>query len=150
MAAWRGMRGPSPESFLGWLRGLRKKSGGAIRKLRVFTEDGEKLIALQGKGLESTVKLVEELGATKVEAIDGEGAMLGQWEFVDKAAPDEDEPGFKKDPADTEEERLLKTFAHLLADAHKQSTRQLVEVVGIQSRHFQEERRNLLTLRMQN
>jgi hypothetical protein len=138
------MSGPQPKNLDTWLR--RACRNGAV-KLVCTPDDGPaRTVQVKNKGARGpnlivALRAVESLSPVKVEGLDAEGALLDTWEAPDPDA--ETTPGYAKDDADTPEERMLKTFAHLLADAHKTSARQLVEVVGIQSRTFQEERRHM-------
>lgn len=137
-------RGPAPQSFGAWVRACARKG---CRRFRVQTDSKEpKVVALKNANV--TARLIETLEPLSVEALDDEGAILRVWEFADSSEPAS--PGYVKDDGDTEDERVLKTFAHLLADAHKEASKQLVQVVTIQSAHFAEERRSLMGLRTMN
>jgi hypothetical protein len=135
--------GPRPKTLDSWVR--RVCRNGAAR-LRCTTDEGSKLVRVASKGkrgpdIVSALRAVVALDPGKVEALDADGDVLDVFDVPD---PDELEtPGYVKDDADSKEERMLKTFAHLLADAHKISSRQLVEVVSLQSHGYQEERRHL-------
>ena len=96
-----------------------------------------------------SARTIEKLYPQSVEALDEEGSIIRVWEFKERDNFDP-EPGYTKEEGDTEDERLLKTFAHLIADAHRMANKQLVEVVSIQSKSFEEERRQLSALRMLN
>ncbi len=138
------MSGPRPQSLESWLR--RQCKQGAAR-FRCTTDEGAKLVRVAQKGKRgpdtvSALRAVTALDPGRVEALSDEGEVLDVFDVPD---PDEgtELPGYTKEDDDTKEERLLKTFAHLLADAHKVSARQLVEVVSLQSHGFQEERRHM-------
>jgi hypothetical protein len=137
-----GGRGPAPKTFGRWVAAVAKRGA---KRFRVVLEDGHtKLVA--HKNAPDTAKRIEAMSAVSVEAIDDGEAELGAWAFPVEEGELEPEPGYVKTDDDSEDERLLKTFAHLLADAHRYSSKQLVEVVSVQSRNFAEERKNLLML----
>ena len=140
------MPGPRAQSFIKWLRSVNK--GGACKKLRVFCDDGEKMVVC--KTAPATVKLVEGMNPSSVEALDGDGTLLGEWSFADpnEEAKDE-EHGYDLKEGDNDQVRMMKTFAHLIADAHKVAVQRVVDVVKIQSEHFSEERKSMVSLRMQ-
>ena len=145
LKATHGARGPKPKSFSGWVYSAAKRGA---KRFRVHLADGsEKLVA--HKNAPDTARRIEPMTPTRVEALDDKDAELGQWTFpVEGSDEPDEEPGYTLSDDDSEQERMLKTFAHLLADAHKLSSRQLVEVVSIQSKHFAEERKNLLSLQL--
>lgn len=134
-----------PRSFALWLRKLKGAS-----MLVVQTPAGEKKVPLDPQRGGSRVfayaaRTVIGLQGTSVEALDAEGNTLGVFEIPD---PDGDAdiegelPGYTPDPGDSDEVALLKTFAHLLSDAHKQANKQLVDTVGLITGHFTEDRAN--------
>src|SRR5271169_529448 len=145
-----GSRGPKPgsrtKSFPAWLKAM------APAGLKIETADGDEKIVKVRKGTAGTVKwkelveTVEACGAVKVEALTDKDETVGVWEMPEAPATGEPD-GHGYDPAeeDTGDERLLKTFAHLLADAHKLANEGLARVVGIQAQHFAEERKALST-----
>lgn len=132
--------GPRPQSVERWLRRVIKD--GAV-KVRCATDEGDKTLKVESKNSKPRVlhllRTLEALAPTKLEALNADGDVLDVWEV-----PEEDVavPGYTKEDDDTKDERMLKTFAHLLADAHRQATKQLVEVVSIQSSAFGEERKH--------
>lgn len=140
-----GGRGPQPKTFDRWVASTSKRGA---KRYRVHLGDGtSKLVA--HKNAPDTARRIEAMAAARVEALDDENAELGEWTFAEgEHLEEEPEPGYLKNDDDGPEERLLKTFAHLLADAHRLSSRQLVEVVGIQAKHFAEERKNMLSLQL--
>lgn len=138
-----GARGPAPKTFERWTAQANKR--GAKRFKLMFADGTTKLVA--HKSAPDSAKRIEAMRPVRVEALDEKDAELGAWTFPEEE-PEPEEPGYTKAEDDTEPERLLKTFAHLLADAHRQANRQLVETVSIQSRNFAEERKNLLSLQL--
>lgn len=142
--ATHGSRGPRPKTFQRWCLQVTRRGA---KKFRVTLGDGTtKLVA--HKSAPDTARRIQDMTALKVEALDDEGAELGAWSFAADELELEPEPGYTKEEGDTEIERTLKTFAHLLADAHRLASHKLVEVVGIQARHFAEERKNLLAMQL--
>lgn len=130
-------RGPRPKTFARWLRAVKPA------KLIVETDDGDQVVKVPLSRVgtprwKEIVETVASLGATKARAVDDKDAILGVWEFAEVSSA---APGYTKDVRDTEDERLLKTFAHLLADAHRQSGERLCKVVELQGQHFAEERK---------
>lgn len=141
-----GGRGPQPKTFARWVAAVAKRGA---KRFRVKLEDGNsKLVG--HKNAPDTAKRIEAMGPVSVEAIDEAEAELGAWVFPLDGEEEEPEPGYIINDDDSDDQRLLKTFAHLLADAHRYSSKQLVEVVGVQSRNFAEERKNLLQLQQLN
>lgn len=140
-----GGRGPAPSTFDRWVLSVSKR--GAVRFRAELADRSIKLVA--HKNAPDSARRMLAMAPMRVEAIDDKDAELGEWTFP-QASDEPQEPGYIKDEEDSEPERLLKTFAHLLADAHRLSSRQLVEVVQIQSNHFAEERKNLLALQLAN
>jgi hypothetical protein len=138
-----GGRGPQPATFERWVAAAAKRGA---KRFRVHLGDGgEKLVA--HKNAPDSTKRMLAMTPLRVEAIDDKDAELGEWSFPEVELEDQ-VPGYLKEEGDTEDERVLKTFAHLLADAHRIASRQLVEVVATQSRYFAEERKNLLQLQL--
>jgi hypothetical protein len=139
-------RNGKPRNFVAWLRGRGPQL--ASLKVTVRADDSEKTVSLHkgGKGAQScafTAKTVLALEPSKAEALDAEGSILGIFEFPDPEGDELEAPGYTHDPEDTNEERLLKTFAHLLADAHRTAINATASVVKIQAEHFAEERKGL-------
>jgi hypothetical protein len=133
----KGKRGPHPKTLRTWLRSLNPST------LTCETADEDKSVRVPrtGKGVGRWGELVDTLqsiGATRIEAVGDEGEVLGVW--TEPAAIDAP-AGFAKDAADTEDERLLKSFAHMLSDAHKTALGALERVVDIQAKNFAEERK---------
>jgi hypothetical protein len=138
-----GGRGPQPSTFARWVLAASKRGA---KRWRVHLGDGSTKLVAHKNATDSARRMLA-MQPARVEGLDDADAEVGEWTFPEEAdAPDV--PGYLKEEDDTEEERLLKTFAHLLADAHRISSRQLVEVVSIQSRNFAEERKNLLSLQL--
>lgn len=132
-----------PRHFSKWL-----KLHPGLASLKCMTEDGsERSVKLHngGKGVQAlamTARTVEKLGPSRVEALDDKGAVLGVFDFPPPAELDAPaSPGYAPSESDTAEQSLLKTFAHLIADAHHASNKRLVETVDIISRNHAEERK---------
>jgi hypothetical protein len=141
-----GGRGPQPQTFERWVLAAARRGA---KRFRVHLADGsQKLVA--HKSAVDSAKRMTAMAPVKAEAIDDKDAEIGEWTFPEVEGEEPEVPGYLKEEDDTEPERLLKTFAHLLADAHRLSSKQLVEVVSIQSKHFSEERRNLLSQQLAN
>jgi hypothetical protein len=136
--------GPRPKTLESWLRRMVREDAVTIRC--ILEDDSEKKIKVELKGQRPRVadlmRTIASFSCAKLEALSAQGEVLAVWECE---ASDPDAPGYTKDPSDTTEERMLKTFAHLLADAYKHAQKQLVEVVSIQSASFAEERKHLST-----
>lgn len=143
-------RGPKPATLPRWV--LRQVQAGAKRFAARMPDGSVRLLA--HKNAPDTAKRAELMKPIALEALDKDGCELGIWTFPepeDVTAPSTEEvPGYLKEEGDTPDERLLKTFAHLIADAHKLASQQLVATVGIQSKHFSEERQNLLKAQLIN
>jgi len=141
-------RGPEPQTLLKWTLAVAKDGA---RRFRVFIpgEKEPKMVGLRNCKVTSTA--IEAMRPTHVEALGDEGEILRVWQFTEREASSEElANGFVKDGDDSADERLLKTFAHLLHDAYRVSTKQLVEVVSIQANHFAEERKAHYSLRTMN
>jgi hypothetical protein len=141
-----GGRGPAPATFERWVSSASKRGA---KRFRVHLGDSTtKLVA--HKNAPDSARRMTAMSPLRVEALDEKEAELGEWVFPEAAddTVEEPAPGYLKEAGDTEDERLLKTFAHLLADAHRLASRQLVEVVSIQSKHFAEERKNYAALNL--
>lgn len=136
--------GPRPKTLETWLRRMVREDAVTIRC--VLEDDSERKVKVEHKAqrprVASLMRTIATFGAVKLEALTEAGEVLDVWECENV---DSDAPGYTKDPDDTNEERLLKTFAHLLSDAYKHAQKQLVDVVQIQSSSFAEERRHLST-----
>jgi hypothetical protein len=101
------------------------------------------------------IAAVESFRPLKCEALDENGDTLGVWDWpenYDAGEPTvaivEGPPGHTLSGEDSEQERLLKVFAHILADAHKASAEahrvaldKVAGVVEMQARHFADERK---------
>jgi hypothetical protein len=136
--------GPRPKNLESWLRRMVKVHA---EKIRCVLEDGsDRMVKVDTKGQQPRVaslqRAIEALEPAQLQALNADGDVLDVWNIVD---PDElaERAVYAKDDTDTKEERMLKTFALLLAEAHRAANKQLVEVVGIQSASFAEERRHL-------
>lgn len=135
-----GHPGPRPRTFLAWMKNARPE------KVLLLLADGEEetLVVLNRDGrprYADTISTIETLGAVQVKALNKSGETTGVWELPRPAIAPPPPPGHEPDAADSETVRELKTFAHLLADAHRESKEALVRVVDLQTRHFAEERR---------
>jgi len=121
--------------------------------LRTTDAEDETKTLLVRKSAGGTVKWAELVntviacGAVKVEALSREKETVGVWQFPGDAEAGtgngEATLGYSIGADDTESERLLKTIAHLLADAHKHSADKLCSVLTLQTQHFADERRNM-------
>lgn len=138
--------GPRPTTLERWLRRVVK--AGAVRIRCVMSGADPQLVKVDTKGAKPRVasmqRTIEALGddVERLEGLDASNEILDTWQLTDPETAVE-LPGYLKDAEDTKEERLLKTFAHLLADAYKHGMKQLVETVSLQSQSFAEERRHL-------
>jgi hypothetical protein len=137
-----GKRGPKARTLRAWLKGLDKP-------VRIVVTDGE--------GDEHTVKVVrdragqgrwsdmmatiETLSAVTLKAYDAADQVLGSWDVPEEGTTSAPAPGYAREAGDSDAERMMKTFAHLLADAHKSALEGLRNVVNTQSQHFAEERK---------
>lgn len=133
-----GRRGPRPQTFAKWLRSLH------AAKLSCETDDGEKIVKVPtnragAQRIADAVDTVGKLHPSRCSALAEDGDVLGVWEFEEPRA--EPAPGYTKDDKDTEEERLLKTFAHLLADAHKEASKAFVDAMRQMAQSFGDERK---------
>jgi hypothetical protein len=124
-----------------WLKSLSPKTLGLEKP------DGDVLSYLVPRFSTGKIRLadcerdIERFQAVRLEARDKDGNVLGVYDIpradpqpdakAADTAPKEGPPGYAYDAADTREERLLKTFAHLLADAHSKANAQLVTTVGL-------------------
>jgi hypothetical protein len=140
------MTGPRPTRLVAWLRRMVKAQASRIRI--VLENETEKMVSVDVKGrvprVTALLRTIESIpSAERLEALLEDGSLVDVWRLEEGTDGASEVPGYAKDPDDTEPERLLKTFAHLLADAHKQASRQLVEVVALQSSSFAEERKHL-------
>jgi hypothetical protein len=133
--------GPRPQTLETWLRRMVRQDAAKLRC--ILEDDTEKLVKVELKGqrprIAALMRTIASFAASKLEALDEAGNVLDVWELEG----DKDAPGYLKEESDTGDERLLKTFAHLLSDAYKHAQKQLVEVVSIQSQSFAEERKHL-------
>ena len=139
--------GPAPRTFKSWCVSVGRKG---CRKFRVKVEGQREPSIVAFSTGAGSARTIEKMGALSVEALDDDGAILRIWQFKEVEALEPEAPGYLKEEGDTEDERLLKTFAHLLADAHRTAVRELREVVNIQASSFSEERKQLTALRMLN
>jgi hypothetical protein len=138
--------GPAPKTFKAWCVSVGRKG---CRKFRVRVEgEKEPKMVAYSTGAASS-RTIEKMEPVWCEALDDDGAIIRVWQFKERDET-EDAPGYLKDDSDTEDERVLKTFAHLIADAYKQGNRQLVEVIQIQGNVQNEERKQLSALRLLN
>lgn len=133
--------GPRPQTLETWLRRMVRQDATRIRC--IFDDDSEKVVKLEKTGqrprVAAMMRTIESFHCSKLEALDEAGNVLDVWELE----ADPEGPGYLVKDGDSGDERLLKTFAHLIADAYKTGQKQLVEVVSIQSHSFAEERRHL-------
>jgi hypothetical protein len=134
--------GPPPRTFMRWL----KTTAPVKLKLTLADEEERMLVVLERDGRPrylETSRAVEALGAVQVEGLSAEGETLNVWTFRAPAPPD---PGYTPRDDDSEDQRLLKTFAHLLADSQREARAALVQVVELQSRHHVEDRKSFASI----
>lgn len=141
-------RGQEPKTLLKWVRAT-AKDGARRFRCSIAGQKEPKVVAFRNAVF--TSKTIEGMGPTECEALDDDGSVLRVWQFAESSEPAADElPGYTVAEGDGENERLLKVFGHLLSDAYKTASKQLVEVVGIQAQHFADERKNLVAMRVLN
>jgi hypothetical protein len=131
------MTTPQLSPFYHLLRPFRAKA----HSIKLETEDGPRVVEVQRKGtkvaLQKTAGLVEDLKPSRFEIHDEAGNVIAVWD-AEKAA--EKPAGYEKDDDDTSDERLLKTFAHLIADAYRDSKQGMLEIVQTQGEVFKADR----------
>lgn len=137
--------GPAPKTLKAWCLAVARKG---CRKFRVHVRGQKEPSMVAYSTAAASARTIEKMEATSCEALDDDGSILRIWQFQEKEDPEE--VGYLKDPDDTEDERILKTFAHLIADAYRAGNKQLVEVIQIQGSTFSEERKQLTALRILN
>jgi hypothetical protein len=135
----RMVRAGSRSKTLGsWLRSIVpaylmvEDEEGEERKVKVPTAKTGKLKVAQ------LTETIDSLKPEKATAYDKDGTVLGVWDFPDRKP---ELPGYTASAADDKETRILKVFAHLLADAHRVAGARLESVVDIQAKNFAEERK---------
>lgn len=131
------MTTPQLSPFFHLLRPFRAKAF----TIKLETDDGPRVVEVQRKGtkvwLQKTASLVEDLKPTRFEICDEAGNTIAVWD-AEKA--DKVPVGYDKESDDTADERLLKTLAHLVADAYRDSKQGMLEVVQLQSEVFKADR----------
>ncbi len=131
------MTTPQLSPFFHLLRPFRAKAC----SIKLDTDDGPRTVEVLRKGskvwLQKTASLIEDLKPTRFEICDEAGNTIGVWDAEKEA---EKPAGYEKEPGDTNDERLLKTFAHLLADAYKDSKQGMLEIVQTQAEVFKADR----------
>jgi hypothetical protein len=135
-----GRRGPKAKTLLSWMRSL-------VDPVRIDVEDDKdethavKVIrAKDGKGRWSEIESsIDALDPVRVRGFNAKGEVIGVWAFP--VEPTSGRPGHQPSEDDTKEEKLLKVFAHLLADANRSAIDALEKTVALQAQHFAEERR---------
>jgi hypothetical protein len=145
-AATLGTPGPQPKTFKTWCLSVGRKG---CRKFRVRVEGQKEPSMVAFSTGAASARTIEKMGAVWCEALDDDGSIIRIWQFKERDEVEE-QPGYIKEADDTNEERLLKTLAHLVADAYRAGNKQLVEVIQIQGNAFSEERKQLTTLRLMN
>jgi hypothetical protein len=142
------MPGPEPRTLESWVKRIGRDHKGP-KRLQLTCEDGKERV-VKFTTAPKTIAIIQALHASRIEAIDAEGTILAQWDSPDPDTTPPEPAGYLKEPSDSDDERLLKTFAHLVADAHKAGNARLVEVIRIQAEAFGQDRKDLMTLRVQN
>lgn len=142
-AKGRGSRGPKPKNFHTWVKS--RINAGAVA-FKVATEEDDRVVKVDPKGghfkYRQVTATVLDLSPERVEAIGKDEDLLGVWMFEPEPEP-ADTSGHAHSPEDSENERMLKTFAHLLSDAYKTSLDGIQKVVQTQSQYFTEERKHM-------
>jgi hypothetical protein len=130
--------GPAVRTLKKWVTNTIRDGA---QRFRCFTDDGERIVKVamrgsRGPNVVVALRAVEAVRPTRVEALLEEDNILDVFEVPSDELPVAAASSgdvYARDEGDTKEERLLKTVAVLLAEAHRVAAKQLVEVVQIQS-----------------
>lgn len=136
-----GKRGPRAKTFLSWLR------SSAPARLKVETDEGEEHVVevttnkVGSPRWRDTEASVASLSPKRVHAMNDKGSILGVWNFAEAPAASADAPGYAPTASDSPESTMLKTFAHLLADAYKDQKNGFVAVIESMTKQASEDRK---------
>jgi hypothetical protein len=128
------------KTFISWLR------SNVPERLKVETDGGDEHIVEVTRAKtgspkwRDTMASIESLSPVRVYAINGKGAILGVWNFA--PPPSADAPGYAPTASDSPESTMLKTFAHLLADAYKAQRDGFVQVIEAMTKQAGEDRKS--------